>query len=121
MFAPCSGNKTLIGTASQIEWAERIRANVAQEFDRVANAFRAVAARQTERGRAETQIVLEILDEKRVRTMGNDRAGYFIRNWQELNDQVRKLIFEDSRYQTIKAGRAARKEPDERVEQIEQR
>jgi hypothetical protein len=100
--------KTLTGTASQIEWAEQIRVNVALEFDRVANAFRNVAARQTAQLQAETRTVIAILEEKRAETMGNDRAGYFIRDWQELNDQVRKLIFKDSRYQAIKADRTAR-------------
>jgi len=100
--------KTLTGTASQIEWAEQIRVNVAHEFDRVANAFRTVADRQTEQAQAETRTLIAILEEKRAETLGNARAGYFIRDWQELNDQVRQLIFRDSRYQAIKAGRAAR-------------
>jgi hypothetical protein len=101
-----------MGTPSQIEWAEQIRVNVAREFDRVSNAFQAVACRQTEQDRAETRTVLAILEEKRADTMGNDRAGYFIRGWQELSDQVRQLIFKDPRYQAIKAGRAARKDPN---------
>ncbi len=108
MFAPSSSDKTLTGTESQIEWAERIRVNVAQEFDRVANAFRTVAGKQTAQDRAETLTVLAILEEKRAETVGNRRAGYFIRDWQEMNDQVRQLIFKDSRYQAIKASRAAR-------------
>jgi hypothetical protein len=104
--------KTLTGTASQIEWAEQIRVNVAQEFDRVANAFRTVAVKQTEQVQAETRTLIAVLEEKRAETMGNDRAGYFIRDWQELNDQVRQLIAKDSRYQAIKADRAARKKSD---------
>jgi hypothetical protein len=105
-------HKTLTGTASQIEWAEQIRMNVAREFDRVANAFRTVAGTQTEQTRAETQALIAILEEKRAETMGHERAGYFIRDWQELNSQVRELIASDSRYQAIKAGRAARKDSD---------
>jgi hypothetical protein len=99
----------LTGTASQIEWAEQIRPRVAQEFDRVARAFQTVSVRQTPQDRADTGIVLAILQEKRAETMANDRAGYFIRDWHELNDQVRQLIAKDSRYQAIQAGRAARK------------
>lgn len=110
--------KTLTGTSSQIEWAEQIRLNVAQEFDRVANAFRAVAGKQTERDQSETRTVLAILEEKRAETMGNDRAGYFIRDWQELSDQVRQLIAKDSRYQAIKADRAARKDSDSKGNDI---
>jgi len=108
MFAQSSSDTTLTGTESQIEWAERIRVNVAREFDRVANAFRTVAGKQTAQGRSETQKVLAILEEKRAETMSNRRAGYFIRDWQELNDQVRQLIFKDSRYQAIQADRTAR-------------
>jgi hypothetical protein len=99
----------MTGTASQIEWAEQIRPRVAQEFDRVANAFKEVALKQTPQHRADTGAVLAILEEKRAETMANDRAGYFIRDWQELNAQVRQLIAKDSRYQAIQADRAARK------------
>jgi hypothetical protein len=99
----------LTGTASQIEWAEQIRPRVTQEFDRVANALKKVALRQAPQNRAETGILLAILEEKRAETMANDRAGYFIRDWQELDGRVRQLIAGDSRYQAIQTGRAARK------------
>jgi hypothetical protein len=99
----------MTGTASQIEWAEQIRPRVAQEFDRVANAFKEVALKQTPEHRADTGTVLAILEEKRAETMANDRAGYFIRDWQELNGKVRQLIAKDSRYQAIQVDRAARK------------
>ena len=36
--------------------------------------------------------------------MANPSAGYFIKDWQELTDQVRQMIFKDPRYQTIKGG-----------------
>jgi hypothetical protein len=68
-----------------------------------------VARRQTAQGRAETGIVLTILEEKRAETMANERAGYFIRDWQELDGRVRHLIAKDSRYQAIQIDRAARK------------
>jgi hypothetical protein len=100
----------LTGTASQIEWAEQIRPRVAQEFDRVADAFKQVALQQTAQDRAETGIVLTILAEKRAETMANHRAGYFIRDWQELDGRVRQLIAKDSRFQAIQTGRAARKD-----------
>jgi hypothetical protein len=99
----------MTGTASQIEWAEQIRPRVAQEFDRVANAFKEVADRQTPQDRAETGTVLAILEEKRAETMAKNHAGYFIRDWQELDGRVRLLIAKDPRYQVIQAGRAARK------------
>ena len=74
----------------------------------MANAFKGVAGRQTEQARAETRTVIAILEEKRAETMANGKAGYFIRNWQELSDQVRRMIAADSRYQAILADRSAR-------------
>ena len=97
----------MTGTASQIEWAEQIRPRVEAEFHRVANAFRAAASHQGQRDREDTLAILGILDEKRIEAMANDHAGYFIRNWQELTDQVRQAIASDSRYQAIKANRPA--------------
>lgn len=95
----------LTGTPSQIEWAELIRPRVQAEFDRVAAAFRAVATRQAEPERSGTLAVVAILEEKRAEVMAHDSAGYFIKTWRELADQVRQMIFADARYQAIKARR----------------
>jgi hypothetical protein len=86
----------MTGTASQIEWAEQIRPCVNAEFDRVAAALR---------GRANTAEILAILEEKRAEVMANQSAGYFIREWQELTDQVRKAIASDPRYPEIRRRR----------------
>lgn len=98
----------MTGTASQIEWAEQIRPRVDAEFARVAAAFRSAASKQQGPDRIDTAEVIEILEQKRREVMAQDRAGYFIRNWQEMTDQVRRMILADSRYQTIKANRTAR-------------
>jgi hypothetical protein len=98
----------MTGTASQIEWAEQIRPKVDAEFDRVAKAFQAAASNQGERDRADTRAIIAILEEKRLEVMEQNQAGYFIRDWRELNDQVRRMISGDSRYRAIKAGRKAR-------------
>ena len=37
---------SMSGTASQVEWAERIKRQVNTEFDRVAASFRSLAAKQ---------------------------------------------------------------------------
>jgi len=95
----------MTGTPNQIEWAEEIRLRVGAEFDRVAAAFQAVAINQTEYARTDTLAVIAILGEKRHEVLANSRAGYYIREWQELSGQVRRLIAQDSRYQTIKANR----------------
>jgi len=84
----------MTGTANQIEWAEQIKARVAAEFDRVAKALEGASA---------SRVVIEILEDKRMEVMARDDAGYFIVEWQELRDQVRRLIAKDSRYQALKA------------------
>jgi len=99
------------GTASQIEWAEQIKPRVGAEFDRVALALATVAEKQHEAARADTLAVIEILREKQVEVMANDFAGYFIRDWQELTDQVRQMIRQDPRYQAIRAARPQRTQP----------
>jgi hypothetical protein len=101
-----NGHRKMTGTPSQIEWAEQIKPRVTAEFDRVVKAFAAVAVRQGGQARADTEAVIAILEEKRVEVMARDQAGYFIRDWQELSDQVRRMIGQDSRYQAIKARKA---------------
>ena len=103
------GALQLIGTANQIEWAERIRGRVNDEFDRVAATFYAVAARQDTEAKADTQAIIAILEDKRTETMGQDRAGYFIHDWQEITDQVRQMIFHDARYAAIRQRQDARR------------
>ena len=98
----------MTGTVSQIEWEEQIRPRVNVEFDHVARAFQAVADRQSNEDRTDTRAIIAILEEKRAEVMAKDRAGYFIRDWQELKDQVRQMIAQDSRYQAIQASRRAR-------------
>jgi hypothetical protein len=97
----------MTGTASQIEWAEQIRPRVDAEFDRVAKAFQAVADRQSGEDRTNTRAIIAILEEKRAEVMAKDQAGYFIRDWQELKDQVRQMIAQDSRYQAVQVSRKA--------------
>ena len=91
----------LTGSVNQIEWAERIRSQVDGEFDRVAKALKAAALRQSDQFK--THAMLLILEDKRAEVMANHRAGYFIHDWQELRDQVRKMIMNDARYKAIKA------------------
>lgn len=98
----------LTGTVNQIEWATQIKERVAREFDRVANAMRSVASKQREVDRADTLGLVAILEEKRLEVMANDRAGYFIHDWQELGDQVRQMVVKDPRYARVMIRRAER-------------
>lgn len=105
---PVAAEKQMIGTANQVEWAERIKRQVSAEFERVAKALESAASKQAEQKRTETRSVIAILEDKRAEVMAQDQAGYFIHEWQELRDQVRQMITQDSRYQAIRANRAAR-------------
>lgn len=96
---------SMSGTASQVEWAERIKRQVNEEFDRVARSFRSVAGKQSDAARADTEAIIAILEEKRAEVMRREQAGYFIHDWQEISDQVRQMIFHDIRYQSIKSNR----------------
>jgi len=106
--APEMAATKLTGTPSQIEWAEQIRPRVSAEFDRVAKVLLAAAGNRGEQFQIDTEAVIAILEEKRAEVMANDRAGYFIRDWQELTDQVRRMISQDPRHKTIQARKAAR-------------
>ena len=97
---------TLSGTASQVEWAERIKRQVNAEFDRVAASFRSVAGKQDDGKRADIECIIKILEDKRAEVMSRKQAGYFIHDWQEISDQVRRMISLDARYQAIRNNRA---------------
>jgi hypothetical protein len=103
----------LTGTPNQVEWADQIRVAVGREFDRVAAAFQSRINRQNAPDQAETRAVIAIVEQKRTETLANTQAGYFILNWQELSDQVRRMISQDPRYQAIKDQRAARRKAKE--------
>ena len=91
-----TGSAKMTGTVNQIEWARRLKAGASAEFDRVAKAL------QSGRKQADARAAIAILEDKRAEVMAHDDAGYFIRDWQELSDQVRRMIAADPRYQAIK-------------------
>jgi len=93
----------MTGTVNQVDWAQQIKAGAGAEFDRVAKALKAAAAGQAGQKRMDTQAALVILEDKRAEV--NNNAGYFIREWQELRDQVRRMIVQDPRYQAIQANK----------------
>jgi hypothetical protein len=106
---PPLGAGLMSGTANQVEWAQRIKRRVNDEFDRMAASFRLIANRQTDIQRSDTEAVIAILEDKRAEVMCREQAGYFIHDWQEIGDQVRQMIFHDPRYQAIRGNRAARR------------
>jgi hypothetical protein len=98
----------MTGTPSQMEWAEQIKRRVNAEFDRVVNAFEEAAAKQSEQDRTDIEAIIAIVQRKRVEVMARNEAGYFIRDWQELEAQVRQMIGRDPAYAAIQAKREAR-------------
>ena len=56
----------MTGTFNQIAWAKQIKTQVNAEFDRVANALRSAATKQSSQDRIATQAIIEILEEKRA-------------------------------------------------------
>ena len=109
-FEPSIAAKTiLVGTPNQIEWAEQIKDRVHKEFDRIGLILKSVAAKQVGWDQTDTLKLVAILEEKRHDVMANDRAGYFIHDWQELGDQVREMIVTDPRHGKIMARQATRK------------
>lgn len=97
----------MTGTPSQIEWAEQIKRQVNAEFDRVANAFKKSADGQSKQDQLDIDAIIAILEQKRIEVMARTEAGYFIRDWQELSDQVRRLIWCEPAYQAVRARREA--------------
>ena len=105
---PVPAAPSMTGTVSQVEWAQRIRRDVDADFSRVAASFQVIANSQNHERRASTEAIIAILEDKRAEVLASRQAGYFIRDWQEITDQVRQLIFHDHRYQLIKSNRRAR-------------
>ena len=71
--------------------------------------MKSVAATQVLGSNRSSLKLVAILEEKRHNVMANDRAGYFIHDWQELTDQVREIIVKDTRFGRITASQTARK------------
>ena len=101
----------MIGTVNQIAWAEQIKAQVDAEFDRVRKVLESVATKQSPEDGRDLQAIIRLLEDKRAEVMGNEQAGYFIHDWQELRDQVRQLIVGDPRYKAIMADQAVQIAP----------
>ena len=55
--------------------------------------------------RARTEAILTMLEDKRQAVMSRTEAGYFIRDWQEISDQVRQMIAGDSKYPALNVAR----------------
>jgi hypothetical protein len=102
-----TAGEEMTGTPSQVEWAQQIKRQVNTEFDRVSSALKGAADSQSKQDRLNIDAIGSILEQKRLEVMARDEAGYFIRDWQELSDQVRRLIGSDPAFQAIRARREA--------------
>jgi hypothetical protein len=99
----------MTGTETQIEWGAKLKLRVGTEFDRVSRVFQTVCDKQREPDRAETEAIIAMVGEMRSTVMANDDAGYYIREWQDLKNQVRDMVSQDQRYKAIRANRELRK------------
>lgn len=93
----------MLGTENQRELAEQIKLRVNAEFDRVAAAIRSQAERRNVERLAVAESLVAIVESKRKDVMAKQDASYFIHDWQEINDQVRRMVLADERYLAIKA------------------
>jgi hypothetical protein len=59
------GVRAISMNANQVEWAERIKRQVNEEFDRVARSFRSVACKQSDAARADTETIINSRREAR--------------------------------------------------------
>ena len=96
------------GNAEQVNKAKRIKERINSEFDRLARALESSAGKHTGPEQKDIEAVLVILEEKRAEVMAKGQADYFINNWREVNDQVRELIVQDTRYREINTRKALR-------------
>jgi len=75
-------------------------------------AFETVSNKQDDAGKADTQAIIAIVEEIRSTVLSsnsNNDAGYYIRVWQDIRDQLRHMVLRDPSYQAIRANRAIRK------------
>ena len=100
--------RRMIGTVNQIAWAVQIKSQVDAEFDRVRKVLEHAMTKQSPSDITDIESIIRILEDKRAEVMGNEQAGYFIRDWQELGNKVSRMIVGDPRYQAIKASQTAR-------------
>jgi pyruvate/oxaloacetate carboxyltransferase len=107
-FIARSTQHGMIGTLNQIAWAVQIKSQVEEEFDRVRKVLEYAITKQPAEDVVDIQAVILILEDKRAEVMENEQAGYFIHDWQQLRDQVSRMIVGDPRYEAIKAGRTSR-------------
>jgi hypothetical protein len=98
----------MIGAVNQFAWSVQIKAQVDAEFDRVRKVLESVATKRSPNDGTDLQAIIRIQEDKRAEVMGNEQAGYFIQDWQELRDQVRQLFIGDPRYKATKANQAVR-------------
>jgi hypothetical protein len=98
----------MIGTLNQIAWAVQIMSQVDAEFDRVRKVLEYAMTKQSPRDATDIEAIIRILEDKRAEVMEHEQAGYFIHDWQELGNQVSRMIVGDPRYQAIKASQTAR-------------
>jgi hypothetical protein len=102
----CAGtvfHPALMGTRSEIEWAEGIRRILNSKFNSVARTLRSAASNKSVEKRKYVEEVIRILEEKRTEVMAREEARIFIGEWKQFGGRVRRMIYQDKRYLLLKA------------------
>jgi hypothetical protein len=107
-FASRNIEHRMIGTLNQIAWAVQIKSQVEAEFDRLRKVLEYAITKQPAEDGGDIQAIIRILEDKRAEVMEHEQAGYFIHDWQEVRNQVSRMIVGDPRYEAIKTSRTAR-------------
>src|ERR1043165_6272707 len=86
--------RRMVGTLNQIAWAVQIKSQVEAEFDRVRKVLEYAMTKQSAGDVIDIKCIIQIVEDTRTEVMGNQQAGYFIREWQELG-KVSRIIVAD--------------------------
>ena len=100
-WQPQTPESGLTGTVNQIAWAVQIKKQVDAEFDRVCCALESARLKQPANETRKVDTMISILEDKRAEVMAHEEAGYFIHDWQELRNQVSRMIVADPRYKAL--------------------
>lgn len=75
--------------------ALQIKARVRAEFDRVVNALKSAADAQNGDKQIDARMVIFMLEQICAEVLSKDEAGYFIVEWQDASDHVRRIVTKD--------------------------
>jgi len=103
-----SGFPLLTGPAARISWANHLRTQVNDGFDRLSEAVRAGSSRYKALLPAEVTEILAVIEEHRSTVLSVSDSQYFLDRWPDPVDAVARLIHGDDRWKKVVLARSAR-------------